>query len=87
MKGAVQTNLSLLLLYFQVMNSKGRMSSFSLLYGVLVMIVLNPAPVSPTLCESRCENAVPYLRRLKSIWHQISKREGGDGNTICTALI
>ncbi|XP_052803064.1 uncharacterized protein LOC128233430 isoform X2 [Mya arenaria] len=62
----------------KVMNSKGRILSFSLLYGVLVMIVLNPAPVSPTLCESRCENAVPYLRRLKTLWHHLSKREGSD---------
>lgn len=64
------------------MNAKGKISSFSLLYGMFIMIVLNPATVSTTLCESRCENAVPYLRRLKQIWHTLSKREGNDGNFI-----
>ncbi|KAH3823963.1 uncharacterized protein LOC127880751 [Dreissena polymorpha] len=61
-----------------VMNANARLSSLSFLYGLLVMIVLNPAYVSPTLCEARCENTVPYLRRLKTLWHSLSKRETGD---------
>ncbi|XP_045209863.1 uncharacterized protein LOC123561503 [Mercenaria mercenaria] len=62
------------------MNAKGKISSFSLLYGMFVMIVLNPATVSttPPLCQSRCEEAVPNLRRLKQLWHTLSKREGTD---------
>lgn len=48
---------------------------------MFVVIVLNPATVSTTLCESRCENAVPYLRRLKQLWHHLSKRQGNDEMT------
>ena len=51
----------------------------SVLYGAILMIALNSINLSATLCESRCENAVPHLRRLKTLWHHYSKREGGDG--------
>jgi hypothetical protein len=72
------------LIYFQVMNAKGKIYSFSLLYGMFIMIVLNPATVSSTapLCQSRCEEAVPNLRRLKQLWHTLSKREGNDGKVL-----
>lgn len=63
------------------MNAKGKISSFSLLYGMFVMIVLNPATVYSTLCESRCENAVPYLRLLKDYWINIAKREASYDRT------
>ena len=70
------------------MNAKGKISSFSLLYGMFIMIVLNPATVSTTapLCQSRCEEAVPNLRRLKQLWHTLSKREGTDGKSAYSQL-
>ncbi|KAL4229014.1 hypothetical protein ACF0H5_012052 [Mactra antiquata] len=62
----------------KVMNATNKLSSFTLLFGMFVLIVLNPATVSTRLCESRCEEAVSDLRRLRLIWHHLSKREGNE---------
>ena len=62
------------------MSTRGFTSTFSLFFGgALLSIVLNPISSSSTLCETRCENAVPNLKRLKTLWHKVSKRVGGDG--------
>ena len=67
---------------FQVMSTRGFTSTFSLFFGgALLLIVLNPVSSSSTLCETRCENAVPNLKRLKNIWHNVSKRVGGEGKS------
>ena len=69
-------------LYFQVMSTSGFTSTFSLFFGgALLLIVLNPVASSSTLCETRCENAVPSLKKLKTLWHNVSKRVGGDGKS------
>lgn len=61
------------------MSTSGFTSTFSLFFGgALLLIVLNPVTSSSTLCETRCENAVPDLKRLKTLWHNVSKRVGGD---------
>lgn len=61
------------------MSTRGFTSTFSLFFGgALLLIVLNPVSSSSTLCETRCENAVPNLKRLKTLWHNVSKRVGGE---------
>ena len=65
------------------MSTRGFTSTFSLFFGgALLLIVLNPVSSSSTLCETRCENAVPNLKRLKTLWHNVSKRVGGEGKII-----